>query len=277
MNDTTAKRLPVPLHYLLMADVLHMSLVAIVLCLVLFTGTEVPFTLQLVITALVMVVMLRGGSWLVLGAMQVSMYFYESRAGSARLDLPIIVNAVLCLAMIAYAAGFRSIRSLLREWIGRLLYLLMIDPPKPGEQNVLASLDARRDHIESWTMLREQSLMVIIRAARLLAIVLAASIVFLQLPITRPAITAWWQRSVADGNQLWPGPTGFILAIVCLLVISIGSWRRLSELQARLYLKSDYVREHFRELRSVLVRGGYLSERPMVMQPAKPAKTVREK
>ncbi len=106
------------------------------------------------------------------------------------------------------------------------------------------------------------------------------SIVFLQLPITRPVVQFWWERAVAMNLQMWPGPNAFVIALACLLVIVIGSWRALSPTQAKLYLKSFYVIEHFRELRSVLVRSGRLHDSPKrVALPKKPvvAIPVKEK
>ncbi len=82
-----------------MADLLHMLIVAMLFNTFLFAGSEVQLLFQLVITGLIMVVMVRGGGWLVLGAMQVSMFFYESRASMATIELPTIASGILCLGL----------------------------------------------------------------------------------------------------------------------------------------------------------------------------------
>lgn len=263
---------PLPAKYLLMADILHMMVAYLLLSLFLFTGTEVPLLFQLALSAVIFVVMIRGGGWLALAAMQVSMFFYETRVDEAHLQLPTIVFAVVCLAFIAYATGFRTIRRWLREWLGRGLQELIVAPPYPGNRSMLTEMDARRERLAEWQWLSQQTLMMLLRSARLLLIVLVASLAFLKLPFTRVGVQSWWDRSLAMDMVLWPGANVFTVAIVCLIILTIGSWRQLSVRQARLYLKSLYVREHYRELRSILVRGKFLSE-PIVSQ-TKPVKAT---
>lgn len=259
----------VPASYLLAADLLHMGTAALLLNMFLFVGTEVQLLLQLSITALIVVVMVRGGGWLVLGAVQISLFFYETRAPIVSVYLSTIFSALLCLAFVAYATGFRTIRRILREWLGRILFELVAGPSVNGPRNILTELDVRQEHLENWMWMRKQSWHLLTRCGRLLAIVLVASIAFLQLPFTLPGIRVWWNRTVALDYILWPGPNVFIIALVCVLVWTLGSWRRLNRDQARLYLKTQYVRDHFRELRSILVRGRFLTG-PMVSPPSKP-------
>lgn len=266
---------PVPASYLLMADLLHMLVAAMALNMFLFVGSEVQLLFQLVITGLIMVVMVRGGGWLVLGAMQVSMFFYESRVEMTPVQLSTVISGVLCLGLVAYAAGFRTIRRMLREWLARMLYALLVHPPAIGERSVLTELDTRQQQLEDWNLLRAQSWQLLWRCGRMLAIVIVASIAFLQLPFTVPGIQAWWYRTVAMDYALWPGPNIFTVAMLCMVALIYGSWRRLNYHQARLYLKSLYVRDHFRELRSVLVRGKYLFD--SLPRPVKPIQPVRKK
>lgn len=259
-DDANSLPPPLPASYLLLADVLHMLLAATLLSMFLFVGTEVPLVLQLIITGLIVVVMVRGGGWLVLGAMQVSMFFYETRANDANVHLSTIVYGGFCLAFVAYAAGFRTIRRLLREWLGRMLHELIVAPPFPGNRSMLTALDTRQDRLKAWVWLRQRSGHLLLRASRLLLIVIAASIAFVQLPFTKPGIDSWWTRSIDLDFKLWPGPNLFTLAIICLVAMTLGSWKGLGAKQARLYLKSLYVCEHYRELRSILIRGKYLSQ-----------------
>lgn len=261
---------PVAARYLLMADLLHMFLAALVLNTFLFVGTEVPWLFQLAIIALIMIVLVRGGVWLILGAMQVSMFFYETRANGTGVSLVTLIQALICLTMIAYAAGFRTVRRLLREWLGRLFQSLF-EPVAPViAKDAWSDLEARRDQLANTLWLREQLGSLLLRSGRLLLIVVLASLAMLRLPFSRSGIADWWERTVAMDYKLWPGPTPLLLALVCLVVLAYGSWRQLNPLQARLYIKSLYVREHFRELRSILVRCGNLTK--PLQQSLKPTK-----
>lgn len=249
---------PLPAKYLLMADILHMMVACLLLSLFLFTGTEVPLLFQLALSAVIFVVMIRGGGWLALAAMQVSMFFYETRFDYPSMQLSTIMFSVFCLAYVAYATGFRTIRRLLRDWLGRMLHLWLDDPRPAAQRNALSELDVRQDKLVDWLWLREHSGQMLMRSGRLLLIVIVASVVFIQLPITMPGIRSWWNRTVDMNFMMWPGANVFTIAILCILAITVGAWRRLNPVQARLYLKSLYVREHFRELRSVLVRSRQL-------------------
>ena len=271
----------VPASYLLAADLLHMGLAALLLNMFLFSGTEVQLLFQLLITGLIAVVMVRGGGWLVLGAVQISLFFFERRAPIVSVHSSTIFLALFCLALVAYATGFRTIRRLLREWLGRILFALAAQPAVTAPKSILTELDARQEQLEHWMWMRQHSWHLLTRFGRLLAIVLVASIAFLQLPFTLPGVRVWWNRTVAMDYMLWPGPNVFIFALVCVLVWTLGSWRRLNRDQARLYLKTQYVRDHFRELRSILVRGRFLTG-PMVSptakpRPVKPVGPVRKK
>ncbi len=115
MSNTSSPALPA--NYLLIADLLHMVTAGVLLNLFLFSGTEVPFAFQLVITSLIMVVTVRGGGWLVLGAMQASMFLYEPRGDIISVQLSTILFGSVCLAYVAYATGFRTIRRVLRNWL----------------------------------------------------------------------------------------------------------------------------------------------------------------
>lgn len=261
---------PIAAKYLLMADLIHMFLAALSLNMFLFVSTEVPLLFQLAITALIMVVLLRGGAWLVLGAMQISMFFYETRVETTSVSLSTLIQAAYCLAMVAYAAGFRSIRRLLREWLGLTLQTMLTPADPPAGGNALSNLEAYQDQMADAVWLREQYVRLLIRSARIVAIVIIASFAFVRLPFTVPGIQAWWRRTADMNFTLWPGPTAFVLALVCLVVLSYGSWRRLNRSQATLYVKSQYMRDHFRELRSILVRSGQLAK--PLQRPLKPAK-----
>ncbi len=73
---------------------------------------------------------------------------------------------------------------------------------------------------------------------------------------------------------LWPGPTAFTLALVCLIVVGYGSWRQLNRQQANLYIRTLYVRDHFKELRSILVRRNQLAKPLKVPQKVPPKKAA---
>ena len=255
-------------RFLLLADVIHMLVAGVALWPFLFTGTSVPVMFQLVITALIMLVMVRGGSWLVLGAMQANMLWGEARVQIQGVDLATVLTSAYCLAFVAYAAGFRTIRRWLRNWLGLILQTLFEAPVQNRDRSLLTELDHRRDRLADWQSLLEQSQQLLIRGARLLAVVAAASIAFVQLPI----VQSGWNRNIDMDFQLWPGPNVFTMAILCMLIISLGSWRQLNSLQAKVYVKSLYVMAHFRELRSILSRSR-LATKPSPRQTA----VVKEK
>ncbi len=156
-----------------------------------------------------------------------------------------------------------------------MLYALLVHPSANGQRSVLTDLDTRQQQLQDWLWLREQSWQLMWRCGRLVAIVVVASIAFLQLPFTVPGIRAWWERTVGMDYSLWPGPNVFTVAFLCIVAFLVGSWRRLSYHQARMYLKSLYVRDHFRELRSILIRGKYLFD-PLPRQ-IKTSKPLRKK
>ncbi len=177
----------VPARYRLMADILHMFVAAVALCMFLFVGTEVPLLFQLSIITLIMVVLLRGGAWLVLATMQISMFFYETRDSIETLELSTLMRAVFCLGMIAYAAGFKTIRRLLRDWLGLLLQMLLTPNEGAQARSQLERLETQQEQLRDWLWLRERSSGLLIRVGRLAIIVLISSMAFLNLPFTVPA------------------------------------------------------------------------------------------
>lgn len=227
--------------YLLLADVLQLVVAAGALSYFLFAGTLVSWWIQFLVTLLLMWVIVRGGPVILLAVLLGSLVVREPRSAIVQVNSDAVWATALCVGLIAYTAGFRALRQEIRSWLALAC-------------EALFEGTAGRLENESPSDLTRRSLRLALRCLRLLAIVLVSLLAFANLPVTPTGWQQWWQRSQSTQWTLWPGPTILMLGVAAMVGLSLAPWYAMGRTQARLYIRSTFVRMHYRELRSIVWR-----------------------
>lgn len=74
-----------------------------------------------------------------------------------------------------------------------------------------------------------------------------------QLPV-RGSWQVWLSQNTDGTRELWPGPTLLTLMLALCVLISEFTWRQTVPGQARMYLRTVFVNEHYRDLRMIVRR-----------------------
>jgi hypothetical protein len=235
-------------YALIVADFIQIGFVAAALAWLLLANTEASLTWRIIVTGGMVIAVWRSLAWLVLLAIQLNSFLREPPQPNTYPGFDTAVACVVVLLLLAYTCSFHTTRRQLQFLLAKLLDWF-VDPS--GARKRLALEDSSARDKPTFDV---QTFMLTVRGFKMVAVVLISMILFGTLPILPGAREEWWQRSMANGLTLWPGPALFLVGVACVVLFSQSEWRQISPAQARLYLRSVFVQFHYRDLRMILLR-----------------------
>ena len=224
---------------------LQLSVFVIVGALLLVLAPEGPWSIRLLLIALVFVTLKRWAGVLVLMMVQGDLLLREGRSISPMNSFEAVLFVTVVVGVLMFVA--RSRRRLLEAARGSMIPQLkaMLSGPE-SEVNVAPPEDAG---VVAGRVLAAatRGLLMIVGCITLARVILA------RLPKNRDL-----NGSLRQVVNLDPSMAAGAILIVSLIavwaVVSEISWRQMTDAQARMYLRSSFVRAHYRDLRMIVMR-----------------------
>lgn len=207
----------------LIALITQLGAVSLLCDLLLFRGSELPWVARYLLDVVLALAICRSHGWVWLLAVQTHLVIYEQ---SEPLSGRSLVTAGFAIILLAYSLSAPRHHAALSDRIESWL------PSRAGMP--------RRswDGLEAW-----------LSPLLLIAISIFAAVLILDwLPVSRERRDNWFARSLANEETLWPGATMTTILVGSLILCREAAWRRMTKPQAGSYLRSQFVREHSREL-----------------------------
>ena len=224
---------------------LQLSVFVIVGALLLVLAPEGPWSIRLLLIALVFVTLKRWAGALVLMMVQGDLLLREGRRISPMNSFEAVLFVTVVVGVLMFVA--RSRRRLLEAARGSMIPQLtaMLSGPE-SEVNVSPPESAG---VVAGRLLAAatRGLLMIVGCVTLARVILA------RLPKNRDL-----NGSLRQVVNLDPSMAAGAILIVSLIavwaVVSEISWRQMTDAQARMYLRSSFVRAHYRDLRMIVMR-----------------------
>lgn len=224
---------------------LQLSVFVIVGALLLVLAPEGPWSIRLLLIALVFVTLKRWAGVLVLMMVQGDLLLREGRRISPMNSFEAVLFVTVVVGVLMFVA--RSRRRLLEAARGSMIPQLtaMLSGPE-SEVNVSPPESAG---VVAGRLLAAatRGLLMIVGCITLARVILA------RLPKNRDL-----NGSLRQVVNLDPSMAAGAILIVSLIavwaVVSEISWRQMTDAQARMYLRSSFVRAHYRDLRMIVMR-----------------------
>ncbi len=224
---------------------LQLSVFVIVGALLLVLAPEGPWSIRLLLIALVFVTLKRWAGVLVLMMVQGDLLLREGRSISPMNSFEAVLFVTVVVGVLMFVA--RSRRRLLEAARGSMIPQLtaMLSGPE-SEVNVSPPESAG---VVAGRLLAAatRGLLMIVGCITLARVILA------RLPKNRDL-----NGSLRQVVNLDPSMAAGAILIVSLIavwaVVSEISWRQMTDAQARMYLRSSFVRAHYRDLRMIVMR-----------------------
>lgn len=227
----------------LVSDLVQMFVVGLLLDVLLFSGTEVSGLIRLGVVAAVMIAVIKTQGWLVLLVLQASLFFSEPRRPDMVLGLTPWLYSLSSLCLIAYVYLGKSFRKRMSQWLAmQALFGLGVEEQAPQQSS------SPQESPSSWIQF------VSIQVLLLLGLTFVAMLALLRLPISSTARSEWFRHAIENDFTVWPGATLLVLTLLLIIVFMETSWRQMTTPQAKLYLRSAFFLEHYKDLRMVVVR-----------------------
>jgi hypothetical protein len=227
----------------LVADLAQLLVLGLLLDLLLFEGIEVLGLVRMVVIVAVLVGVLKSHGWLVLFALQASLFMREPSRPEMVLGIVPWLYGLTSICLIAYAYLGRPFRNSVSKWLVTEILLAI------GIEERTDSESARsRGSVSNWIRF------VAIQFLAWMVIVLVAMLALLRLPISATARSNWLRNAMENENTVWPGATLLVLSLLLVIVFMEAGWRQMTGAQASLYLRSSFVLDHYRDLRMIVVR-----------------------
>lgn len=224
---------------------LQLSVFVIVGALLLVLAPEGPWSIRLLLIALVFVTLKRWAGVLVLMMVQGDLLLREGRSISPMNSFEAVLFVTVVVGVLMFVA--RSRRRLIEAARGSMIPQLtaMLSGPE-SEVNVSPPESAG---VVAGRLLAAatRGLLMIVGCITLARVILA------RLPKNRDL-----NGTLRQVVNLDPSMAGGAILIVSLIavwaVVSEISWRQMTDAQARMYLRSSFVRAHYRDLRMIVMR-----------------------
>lgn len=227
----------------LIADAGQILVCGLLLDFLLFEGTEVVGIIRLGATAALLVGVLKSQGWLVLLALQASLFMREPRRPEMMLGLIPLLYGLTSICIIAYAYLGKPFRNRFSRWlVMQVLFAL-----GTGERTV-SDPSQSKEPSSNWIQL------VAVQFAVWLLITLVAMFTLIRSPISAAVRSEWLRNAIENDFTVWPGATLLVLTLLLVIVFMEAGWRQMSRAQARLYLHSSFVLEHYRDLKMIVLR-----------------------
>lgn len=235
---------PVPVELLVLAaDLAQLFMVGIVLDCLLFEGLEVPGFIRLGIVALVLVGMLKSQGWLVLFALQVSLLSREPGRSDMSLGLIPWLFSLTTICIVAYAYLGTTFRNRISKWVvmQALFACGLDDQTQPNTTEAQASSP-------NWLPF------IAVQLVMWMVLIFVSMLALLRLPISSTVRSEWLRSAIENDFIIWPGATLLVITLLLVIVFREVGWRQMTNAQARLYLRSSLVLDHYRDLRMIVMR-----------------------
>ena len=224
---------------------LQLSVFVIVGALLLVLAPEGPWSIRLLLIALVFVTLKRWAGVLVLMMVQGDLLLREGRSISPMNSFEAVLFVTVVVGVLMFVA--RSRRRLLEAARGSMIPQLtaMLSGPE-SEVNVSPPESAG---VVAGRLLAAatRGLLMIVGCFTLARVILA------RLPKNRDL-----NDSLRQVVNLDPSMAAGAILIVSLIAVWVAvseiSWRQMTDAQARMYLRSSFVRAHYRDLRMIVMR-----------------------
>lgn len=224
---------------------LQLAVFAAVGLLLMLLAPEAPWSIRLIIIALVFLTLKRWGGMVVLLLVQADLYFRENQWNSALSGFIGVIFVLLVLMVLMFVARNQH---LLRQAAGRSVVRLVRDLLQPPQSQKPAT-----DPPASAPVAGRMLISACRSVTLLLCCVTGARILLSLLPGNRELTEHL--RDVVDSDPSITMGAILIVAIVAFWVVASEiSWRQMTAAQARVYLRSNFLKIHYRDLRMIVVR-----------------------
>ena len=224
---------------------LQLSVFVIVGALLLVLAPEGPWSIRLLLIALVFVTLKRWAGVLVLMMVQGDLLLREGRSISPMNSFEAVLFVTVVVGVLMFVA--RSRRRLLEAARGSMIPQLtaMLSGPE-SEVNVSPPESAG---VVAGRLLAAatRGLLMIVGCITLARVILA------RLPKNRD-LNGSLRQVVNLDPSMAAGAILIVSLIAVWVVVSEISWRQMTDAQARMYLRSSFVRAHYRDLRMIVMR-----------------------
>ena len=224
---------------------LQLSVFVIVGALLLVLAPEGPWSIRLLLIALVFVTLKRWAGVLVLMMVQGDLLLREGRSISPMNPFEAVLFVTVVIGVLMFVA--RSRRRLLEAARGSMIPQLtaMLSGPE-SEVNVSPPEDAG---VVAGRLLAAatRGLLMIVGCITLARVILA------RLPKNRD-LNGTLRQVVNLDPSMAAGAILIVSLIAVWAVVAEISWRQMTDAQARMYLRSSFVRAHYRDLRMIVMR-----------------------
>ncbi len=230
--------------------VLQLSVFAVVGTLLMLLVPEAPWAPKLLIIALVFLTLKRWGGILVLILVQADLFLREGQQ-FARLNGP---GGVLFVFVVVTVLMFVSRHRLLLQQIAKgsifsLARQIMANPAMPNPDNKSPAEKTTDSSSETTRMLSAG-----LRGATLIfGVVLVSRLLLGMLPANNE-LTGNLRELTSQDPELKLATAILISMISGWIVISEIAWRQMSASQSRVYLRSSFLKIHYRDLRMIVMR-----------------------
>ena len=224
---------------------LQLSVFVIVGALLLVLAPEGPWSIRLLLIALVFVTLKRWAGVLVLMMVQGDLLLREGRSISPMNSFEAVLFVTVVVGVLMFVA--RSRRRLLEAARGSMIPQLtaMLSGPE-SEVNVSPPESAG---VVAGRLLAAatRGLLMIVGCITLARVILA------RLPKNRD-LNGTLRQVVNLDPSMAAGAILIVSLIAVWAVVAEISWRQMTDAQARMYLRSSFVRAHYRDLRMIVMR-----------------------
>lgn len=223
--------------------ILQISVFVVVAALLMLLAPEAPWSIRLLIIALVMLTLKRWGGVLVLMLVQGDLVLREGRDMAILNGSGGVLFVLVVMAVLMFVARQRELlQQIARNSLVQIAREFLNTGETPAESPKAVGIPAARIFSSA---LRGITL--------LFGCVVVARVMLGKLPTNR-AVTS----GLRDYIDIDPGLTAGALLIVCLFAVWIAvsevSWRQMTAAQARMYLRSAFLKSHYADLRMIVRR-----------------------
>lgn len=248
-DNGQALRSPVSTELLVpIADLAQLLVMGLLLDLLLFEGVEVSGLIRLGVVAAVLVGVIKSHGWLVLFSLQVSLFSREPSRPDMLLGLLPLLYVLCSIGLVGYAYLGKPFRNRISRWMV-MQSILLLGMEKQNEERTVSesSSTAPSANLNGFQFVAVQFLIWMV-------VVFLAMLALLRLPITTTARSDWFRNAIENDFTVWPGASLLVLSLLLVIVFMEAGWRQMTGAQARLYMRSSFVLDHYRDLRMIVVR-----------------------
>lgn len=227
----------------LVSEAAQLLVMGLLLDILMFSGVEVWGLMRLGLIAAVLVGVLKSHSWLILFALQVSLFSREPSRPEMVFGLVPWLYSLTALCLIIYAYLGKPFRDLVSNWlVTQALFVF------GQEEHTASPSSPPQIRVANWMRFIAVQFMIG------LVLVPLAMIALMRLPITTSARSDWFRAAIENDFVVWPGATLLALALLVVIVFMEAGWRQMTRAQASLYLRSSFTLDLYQDLKMFVVR-----------------------